>query len=294
MSRPTVTVMARSPRCDPENGWHHVMNRGVNHMAVFFDDVDRIEFGGRLADIHDRFGVQTHAYCLMGNHFHLLLHCPRGGLSLSMQRLGSVYTRHVNDRLGRDGSIFRGRFHSRLIESDAYLLAACRYIHRNPLELPTVSGPETYRWSSHRTYLGLRRRPAWLYTGVVLDLVGGAAAFDRMVRADERPRPHTAFSESDIRQLVDAAAMVLSEREAVASERIGSYARSVVLAWAAGNPMVDDRLVASALDISGPGGWRSAVFHARAKVRGDSEMYELIQRALSLTQLPVGPIAIGV
>ncbi len=68
---------------------------------MFFDDSDRIEFGARLADIHERFGVETHAYCLMDNHYHTLFHCPDGGLSPAMQRLGSLYTRHVNDRLGQ-------------------------------------------------------------------------------------------------------------------------------------------------------------------------------------------------
>jgi REP element-mobilizing transposase RayT len=262
------------------------MNRGVNHMDVFFDDADRIEFGARLSDIHQRFGVETHAYCLMGNHYHLLLHCPEGALSDSMQRLGSVYTRHVNDRLGRDGPIFRGRFHSRLVESDAHLLAACRYIHRNPLELPGVAVPDDYRWSSHRTYLGLRRRPPWMHIDVVLDLVGGEAAFDQLVCSAECGRAFMALGERDIRHLVDAAAMVLAERAAASSDALGSNARSVVLAWAAGNPAVDDELVAAALGISGPGGWRSAVFRARAKVQGSAEMNELIQRAVSLIAPP--------
>ena len=100
------------------------MNRGIDHHAVFFDPSDRIEFGQRLADIHDRFGVATHAYCLVNNHYHALMHCPGGQLSDAMQRLGSTYTRHVDDRLGRDGALFRGRFRSRLITDDSYLLAA--------------------------------------------------------------------------------------------------------------------------------------------------------------------------
>lgn len=98
--------MPRPLRIDVEDGWNHVMNRGIDHGDVFFADTDRIEFGQRLGDVFDRFGIRTHAYCLMDNHFHLLLHCPEGRLSDAMQRLGSLYTRHVNDRLGRDGALF--------------------------------------------------------------------------------------------------------------------------------------------------------------------------------------------
>ncbi len=164
--------MARPLRIDIEDGWHHVMNRGADHRAAFLDDSDRIELGTRLGDMYERFGVETHAYCLMTTHYHLLLHCPNGGLSDAMQRLGSIYTRHLNDRVGRDGALFRGRFHSRLVVSDAHLVAAARYIHRNALDLPGVDRVERYRWSSHRAYLGHRAAPPWLRTDVVLGHFG--------------------------------------------------------------------------------------------------------------------------
>jgi REP element-mobilizing transposase RayT len=83
------------------------MNRGVNREPTFFADVDRRQFGHRLADIHERFGVETLAYCLMDNHYHLLLRARDGGLSRAMHHLGLVYTRRTNDRLGRDGPLFR-------------------------------------------------------------------------------------------------------------------------------------------------------------------------------------------
>ncbi len=99
-----------------------------------------------------------------------------------MQMIGSVYTRHVNDRVGRDGPLFRGRFHSIPIVTDRQLLATVRYIHRNALDVSGVADVAQYRWSSHRTYLGHRTAPGWLRTAHVLSHFGGDRdAFDRFV-----------------------------------------------------------------------------------------------------------------
>jgi REP element-mobilizing transposase RayT len=170
----------RRQRVDFEGAVHHVMNRGVNRQQIYFGDADRVEFGDRLAEINELFGVRTLAYCLMGTHFHLILRTPRAGLSDAMQHLGSVYTRRTNRRIGRDGPLFRGRFHSILVTTDAYLIAAARYVHRNPLELSGVADAASYRWSSYRTYLGLRPEPAFLDTDLLLGLHG----HDRLALAD--------------------------------------------------------------------------------------------------------------
>jgi REP-associated tyrosine transposase len=146
------------------------MNRGVNRHAVFFSDRDRLDFGRLLDDIHRRFGAETLAYCLMTNHYHVLLRAPDDALSLAMQHLGTTYTTRTNLRTGRDGPLFRGRFHSIPVETDTYLSWAARYIHRNPLDIAGVSEPCAYRWSSYRTYVGLRAAPAFLATDLVLGL----------------------------------------------------------------------------------------------------------------------------
>lgn len=207
------------------------MNRGADRRNVFFDDSDRIEFGARLADIYERFGVETHAYCLMDNHYHTLFHCPDGGLSLAMQRLGSLYTRHVNDRLGRDGALFRGRFHSRVITSEAHLVAAARYIHRNPLDLPGIDQPDGYRWSSHRTYLGFREPPPWMVTSTVLGAFDGdAVAFDRFVADQSHAAELATPTIAMIRAVVETAELVLAEKGLDDRGRIGPLARSLALA----------------------------------------------------------------
>ncbi|NND75914.1 MAG: hypothetical protein HKN44_12990 [Ilumatobacter sp.] len=160
--------MSRPPRPDPIDGWHHVMNRGVDRQRVFFDDSDRVDFLRLLGVAHERHGIETHGYCLMGNHFHLLLRCPSGQLSEGMKGLTSTYTRHVNDRVGRDGPLFRGRFRSRLILEPADIVGVVRYIHRNPLDIVGVDRCDRYRWSSHRDYLGHRDAKSWLRTAEIL------------------------------------------------------------------------------------------------------------------------------
>jgi REP element-mobilizing transposase RayT len=224
--------MARPLRIDIEDGWHHVMNRGTDRSAVFLDDSDRIEFGTRLADVHARFGVETHAYCLMTTHFHALLHCPNGGLSDAMQRLGSIYTRHVNDRAGRDGALFRGRFHSRLVVSDAHLLAAVRYIHRNALDLPEVDHVERYRWSSHRAYLGYRTVPPWLRTDVVLGHFGNdTTAFAAFVEASDPPETIRRPTSEELAGFERAAAFVLAELGLGERGKIAALARAATIAF---------------------------------------------------------------
>lgn len=145
-----------------------MMNRGVDRQAIFFSDRDRVEFEVLLTGACERHAMEVHAICLMGNHYHLVVHCPQGGLSASMHQLGSAYTRFFNDRIGRDGPLFRSRFHSVSIGDDAQLLQTVRYVHRNPLDLGPATDIETYKWSSHRSYLGRRRPPQYLTTNVVL------------------------------------------------------------------------------------------------------------------------------
>lgn len=169
--------MGRRLRQSWAGGLFHVMNRGVARQPVFFDDSDRVEFGRRLAALHVDFGVETVAYCLMTNHYHLLLRPTAGRLSDAMQHLGSVYTRHTNARIGRDGPLFRGRFASVPVTSDAQLFRTVRYVHRNALDLPGVSKVERYRWSSLRAYLGLRRVPSFVNVDLVLGVWTSQAAF---------------------------------------------------------------------------------------------------------------------
>ena len=164
------------PRRTDSIGFHHVVNRGVARQPIFFDDRDRIEFLRLLGVVHERFGVNVHAFSLMTNHYHLVLECPGGGLTKAMHLLGSVFVRHVNERAGRDGPLFKDRFYAKPVATDDYLLRLVTYVHQNPLAISREQPLLRYRWSSLRVYSGDRRRPAWLRTDVVSDLFGGTDA----------------------------------------------------------------------------------------------------------------------
>ena len=147
--------------------WHHVMNRGADHQDIFSDDNDRICFEALLDEITKRFGIEIHAYCLMGNHFHLVVYCPTESLSEAIQHLTSMYANHYNRKYERSGSLFGGRFRSVTIETDAQLAQVSRYVHRNPLAMTTVRALAAYRWSSFGIYLSRRPRPKWIHCDTV-------------------------------------------------------------------------------------------------------------------------------
>jgi putative transposase len=108
------------------------------------------------------------AYCLMSNHYHLLVHTPEGNLTRCMRHLGGVYTQLFNRRHGHDGPLFRGRYKAILVEEEEYLLGLVRYVHHNPLKAGVVKTLKEYPWSSHHAYLSRVDGRNWLFTGPVL------------------------------------------------------------------------------------------------------------------------------
>ena len=129
----------------------HIVQRGVDRQAVFFADTDRQFFLKTLAETASWYGMQVHAYCLMTNHFHLLVTpSERDALSRVMQGLGSQYVAFVNRRYDRIGALWSGRFRSCLVDTEHYFLVCQRYIELNPVRAGMVKGPEKYHWSSFR------------------------------------------------------------------------------------------------------------------------------------------------
>jgi putative transposase len=134
---------------------HHVIQRGNDRRAVFVDDADRERYLATLRDISASVGLAVHAYVLMPNHVHLLV-TPQsaGDVGRVVQSLGRRYVRWFNDRHGRTGALFEGRYRSTVVEADRYLLACMRYVEMNPVRAGLVQEPGEFRWSSHAHHVG--------------------------------------------------------------------------------------------------------------------------------------------
>ncbi len=177
--------MARPLRIDYPGAWHHVFNRGQRREPIFADNDDRRSFIDLVSHLPDRMNVQVAAYCLMDNHYHLVLHTPDGRLADALRHVDGVYTQRFNRRWGHDGALFRGRYGSRLVQEGSYLWQLMRYVHRNPVEAGMTRAASDYPWSSARAFLGFDRRPAWLTTAG-LDVAGidSRSAFRAMIDDD--------------------------------------------------------------------------------------------------------------
>ena len=154
--------MARPLRIQYPGAWYHVMNRGIARQSIYQNESHRLLFLSLLQEVNFRYQVQIHAYCLMGNHYHLLLRTPHANLDQVMRHLNGVYTQQYNLSVQKDGPLFRGRYKSCLIEAESYLIQTSRYIHLNPVVAKMVDQPENYPWSSYRFYIGLELSPPWL------------------------------------------------------------------------------------------------------------------------------------
>jgi len=149
--------MARLPRLTLPGYPHHVIQRGNNRQAIFVDPQDYETMQALLVDSAQKFRVAVHAYALMGNHFHLLVTpADSEALPRMMQAVGRSYVRYFNQRHGRSGTLWEGRYRSTLIQSERYLLACMVYIDLNPVRAGLVARPTEWPWSSHAHYLGLR------------------------------------------------------------------------------------------------------------------------------------------
>lgn len=156
--------MSRPLRIEFPGAVYHVTSRGNARADIFEDDSDRTLFLDILAKVVARYNWLCHAYCLMGNHYHLLIETPEGNLSAGMRQLNGVYTQAFNRTHQRDGHLFKGRFKSILVEKDSYLLELSRYTVLNPVRAGLVTKPEHYPWSSYLATLGKAETPPWLTT----------------------------------------------------------------------------------------------------------------------------------
>ena len=155
---------------------YHVSSRGNERRRIYGDDDDRLEFLDELALAVERYGFVCHSYCLMGNHYHLVVETPRANLPVVMRHVNGCYTRSFNRRWHRVGHLFQGRYRAVLVEKDAHLLEIVRYVALNPTRTrpPLRDRPERWPWSSYPALLGLVPGPPWLSIDWVLAQFGSS------------------------------------------------------------------------------------------------------------------------
>ena len=165
--------MARPLRIEFPGAVYHITSRGNARQAIFTDDEDRGGFLDILSMVVERFKWLCHAYCLMENHYHLLIETPNANLSKGMRELNGVYTQGFNQRYRRVGHLFQGRYKAIIVEKNNHLLSLCRYVVLNPVRVGLIKKPEQWRWSNYKATIGLAKRPSFLTIDWVLSQFGG-------------------------------------------------------------------------------------------------------------------------
>ena len=175
--------MARPLRIEFPGAIYHVTSRGDRREPIFIDDQDRLNFIHLMALALERCDASVLAYCLMGNHYHLVLQTRRANLSVLMRQVNGVYTKRFNHRHGKAGHVFQGRFKAILVDRKAYLLEVCRYVEINPLRAQMVSDLQHWPWSSLAAHVGQTEAPPWLDVAALHEqLMGRPMANARDVR----------------------------------------------------------------------------------------------------------------
>lgn len=196
--------MARLPRLTLAGYPHHVIQRGNNRQPIFLDAADREQMLGLLVEYARQYRVAIHAWVLMDNHLHLLATPETAdGLPKLMQAVGRRYVRHFNDRHGRTGTLWEGRYRSTVIESERYLLACMVYIDLNPVRAGLVQQARDYPWSSHAHCVGLRQdrlvTPHPLFWALGNTPFAREAAYAELVHAGISDREQAAVTDATLR-----------------------------------------------------------------------------------------------
>ena len=164
--------MARPLRLAFPGAVYHLTSRGNARQKIFFTDADRELFLSTLSGVVRRYHWVCHAYCLMANHYHLLIETPKANLSIGMRQLNGIYTQSFNRRHHRVGHLFQGRFKAILVEKEAHLLELCRYVVLNPVRVKGGASAQSWKWSSYRATAGLGSVPEFLSTDWILEQFG--------------------------------------------------------------------------------------------------------------------------
>ncbi|HED15705.1 MAG TPA: transposase [Gammaproteobacteria bacterium] len=160
--------MARQLRIEFAGALYHVTSRGDRQEDIYLDDKDRVNFLAVLGDVCERFNWEIHSYCLMSNHYHLLIETPEGNLSQGMRQLNGVYTQRFNRKHERVGHVFQGRYKAIIVQKESYLLELARYIVLNPVRAQMVRAAKDWPWSSYHATVGTKQAEKWLTVNWIL------------------------------------------------------------------------------------------------------------------------------
>ena len=167
--------MPRRPRIEIP-GFYHIINRGVEQRVVFKEPADYEHFEALMCSYLQSFGITLHNYCLMPNHYHLLIEITRENLSRFMRQLNMNYAIYFNKKYKRTGHLWQGRFKSWYVTDEAYLYTLMRYIEQNPLKAGMVKDLQAYPYSSYRYFLDKQHRPPCLQNAWIVQHYGQETA----------------------------------------------------------------------------------------------------------------------
>jgi putative transposase len=246
--------MSRPLRIEFPGAVYHVTSRGDRREPIYRDDADRHRHLEILATAMERFDAEALAFCLMGNHFHLVLRTRSGRLSQLMRHLNGVYTQAFNRRHGLSGHLFQGRFKALLVDRDSHLSTLCRYVERNPVAAGLVAHPADWAWSSCRAHLGLEAAPSWLAVDELHGFLLGhppQTAGDRL----EAQRRHADLVSAARPEDADFWATHLRGQIYLGNEDFADRMRARATATALGAPEVPAAQRVAAAAHAGPSSW---------------------------------------
>jgi len=189
-------TVARPLRIIYPGAFYHIAARGNEGKAVFRSERDREKFLEYLETASDKYNAVIHVFCMMDNHYHLLLETPGANLSQIMHHINGAYTTYYNVKRARSGHLFQGRYKAILVEQNEYAKELSRYIHLNPVRAKLVQAPEDYAWSSYNYYIGNKKTPEWLRRDFILGCFGS--------RASASQRQYRKFVQSLVGQQYDS------------------------------------------------------------------------------------------
>ncbi|MBI5750013.1 MAG: transposase [Nitrospinae bacterium] len=164
--------MSRPLRIEYPEAVYHVTSRGDGRGKIFTDDSDKEKFLEVLDSVIKRYNWLCHAYCLMNNHYHLLIETPDANLSMGMRQLNGIYTQAYNRRHRKPGHLFQGRYKAILVQKENHLLELCRYVVLNPVRAKIIEKPENWKWSSYAATCGLKKDSKFLKVDWILGQFG--------------------------------------------------------------------------------------------------------------------------